>query len=195
MNKKGVITGVLLDIVTLGVTVSYSSSPSETVNLDMRRTHGDVSTVMDPPILANLSAPITLIEFVDYQYTVFYNWHHPQKIAIYENYIATGKDNLIFVDLAFLGRNSPIVTQASYCAEDHGMYWDYPDLLYNSQESKIDNDWANSESLKNFAFSLGLDMDLFESCLDSGKYLKRVPYNVSEAKKKWCDVYSNIFPC
>jgi hypothetical protein len=87
------------------------------------------------------------------------------------------------VDLAFLGRDSPTAAQASYCAEDQGMYWEYHDLLYNSQESQIDNGWANSERLKAFAFSLDLDLDLFESCLDSGKYSKRVQYNVSEAKK------------
>jgi protein-disulfide isomerase len=82
-----------------------------------------------------------------------------------------------------LGRDSPTAAQASYCAEDQGLYWEYHDLLYISQESQIDNGWASSERLKAFAFSLGLDMDLFESCLDSGKYTKRVQYNVSVAIK------------
>ena len=55
-------------------------------------------------------------------------------------------------------------------------------MLYISQESKIDSGWANSERLKAFAFSLGLDMELFESCLDSGKYSKRVQYNSQQAR-------------
>jgi protein-disulfide isomerase len=63
------------------------------------------------------------------------------------------------------------------------MYWEYHDILYNSQEPRIDNGWANPERLKAFAFSLGLDMELFESCLDSGKYSKRVSYNIGEARK------------
>ena len=70
---------------------------------------------------------------------------------------------------------------ASYCAEDQGMYWEYHDLLYNSQES-IDGGWANSERLKAFAFSLGLDLELFDSCLDSEKYSKRVQYNIQQAR-------------
>jgi len=45
-------------------------------------------------------------------------------------------------------------------------------------------DGQNSERLKAFAFSLGLDMELFDSCLDSGKYSKRVSYNIDEARKQ-----------
>ncbi|MCH7561169.1 MAG: DsbA family protein, partial [Thaumarchaeota archaeon] len=101
--------------------------------------------------------------------------------AIVQNYIDTGKANLVFVDLAFLGRDSPKAAQASYCAEDQGMYWEYHDILYNSQES-VDSGWANSERLKAFAFSLDLDMTLFESCLDSEKYSKRVQYNIQQAR-------------
>ena len=183
MNTKGIIIGAIAAIIAIGIIASYSSTPSETVNLDMGRTHGDVSTAMGSPILGDPAAPITIVEFGDYQCSSCYNWFHKEKPAIYENYIATGKANLVFVDLAVLGRDSPIAAQASYCAEDQGMYWEYHDLLYNSQEPKIDNGWANSERLKAFAFSLGLDMDLFGSCLDSGKYTKRVQYNVSEAKK------------
>ena len=183
MNTKGIIIGVIAAIIVIGIIASYSSTPSETVNLDMGRHHGDVSTAMGSPILGDPDAPITIVEFGDYQCSSCYNWFHKEKPAIYENYIATGKANLVFVDLAILGRDSLTAAQASYCAEDQGMYWEYHDLLYNSQESKIDNGWANSERLKAFAFSLGLDMDLFESCLDSGKYTKRVQYNVSVAKK------------
>jgi len=183
MNKKGIIVVVIVAIIGIGILGSYSFSPNETVNLDMGRTHGDVSTAMGSPILGDPAAPITIVEFGDYQCHACYNWFHTHKPAIYENYIATGKANLVFVDLAFLGRDSPIAAQASYCAEDQGMYWEYHDLLYKSQESQIDNGWANSERLKAFAFNLGLDMTLFESCLDSDKYSKRVQYNVSEAKK------------
>jgi protein-disulfide isomerase len=183
MNTKGIIIGAITAIIAIGIIASYSSTPSETVNLDMGRTHGDVSTAMGSPILGDPAAPITIVEFGDYQCSSCYNWFHKEKPAIYENYIATGKANLVFVDLAVLGRDSPIAAQASYCAEDQGLYWEYHNLLYNSQEPKIDNGWANSERLKAFAFSLGLEMDLFESCLDSGKYTKRVQYNVSEAKK------------
>jgi protein-disulfide isomerase len=182
MNKKGVIIGVIVIAIIIGVAASMSASSTETVNLDMGRTHGTISTAMGSPILGDPSAPITIVEFGDYQCHQCYNWFHNTKPAITRDYIETGKANLVFVDMAFLGRDSPKAAQASYCAEDQGMYWEYHDVLYNSQESKIDNGWANSERLKAFAFSLGLDIELFESCLDSGKYSKRVQYNTQQAR-------------
>ncbi len=181
MNKKGVVIGVIVVAIIAGLAASYSSSPSETVNLDMGRTHGTISTSMGSPILGDTSAPLTIVEFGDYQCEQCYAWFHETKPAIVRDYIDTGKANLVFVDLAFLGRDSIPASMATYCAEDQGMYWEYHDLLYNSQES-VDNGWANSERLKAFAFSLDLDMELFESCLDSEKYSKRVQYNIQQAK-------------
>ncbi|PJC50546.1 MAG: protein-disulfide isomerase [Nitrosopumilales archaeon CG_4_9_14_0_2_um_filter_34_16] len=183
MNKMGVVIGVVAIAIISGIVVSLSASSSETVNLDMGRTHGTISTAMGSPILGDPNAPITIVEFGDYQCHQCYNWFHNTKPAIYRDYIETGKANLVFVDLAFLGADSPKAAQASYCAEDQEMYWEYHDVLYKSQESQIDGGWANNERLKAFAFNLGLDMDLFDSCLDSGKYSKRVQYNIQQAKE------------
>ena len=183
MNKKGVIIGVILVVIVAGIAAAASTSTSETVNLDMGRTHGTISTSMGSPILGDLSAPITIVEFGDYQCHQCYNWFHNTKPAITKEYIETGKANLVFVDLAFLGSDSPKAAQASYCAEDQEMYWEYHDILYTFQESKINNGWANTERLKAFASSLELDMDLFNSCLDSEKYSKRVQYNSQQARE------------
>ena len=182
MNKKGILIGIIISIVIISVIVAYSSSSVETENLDVR-THGMISTTMGSSILGNPSAQITIVEFGDYQCHQCYNWFHNTKSTVFQNYVDTGKANFVFMDLAFLGRDSPKAAQASYCAEDQGKYWEYHNQLYTAQESQIDNGWANSERLKAFAFSLGLDMELFDSCLDSGKYTKRVQYNIAEAKK------------
>jgi len=181
MNKKGAIIGVIIVVIVIGIAASYSSSSTETVNLDMGRTHGTISTAMGSPILGNPSASVTIVEFGDYQCEQCYAWYHDTKPAIVRDYIDTGKVNLVFVDLAFLGKDSIPASMATYCAEDQGMYWEYHDLLYNSQEH-VDSGWANSERLKAFAFSLDLDLELFESCLDSEKYSKRVQYNIQQAR-------------
>ncbi len=183
MKKRGVIIAGISVAVIIAIAASLGMQSSvETTNLDMSRSHGTVSTAMASPILGDPSAPVTIIEFGDYQCHQCFNWYHKTKPTIYENYIQTGKVNLVFVDLAFLGRDSQKAAQATYCAEEQGKFWEYHDLLYQSQEG-IDDGWANSERLKAFAFSLGLDPELFNSCLDSGKFSKRVQYNVGEAKK------------
>lgn len=193
MLKKGhIIGGIVAAIIIVIVVVSISEFNSETVNLDMQRMHGDISTAMGSPILGNPDAPITIVEFGDYQCEMCYKWFHDTKPAIVQDFIDSGKVNLVFVDLAFLGQDSPKAAQATYCAEDQGKYWDYHNLLYTSQEH-VDNGWANSERLKAFAFSLGLDMDLFESCIDSGKYSKRVSYNIDEARKHGANATPTFF--
>jgi len=181
MNKKGTILGIVVISVIVGL-AALSSSPSETYDLDMTRTHGDISTAMGSPVLGNPLAPITIVEFGDYQCHQCYNWFHNTKPMIMRDYIETGKANLVFVDFAFLGKDSPKASQATYCADDQGKYWEYHNSLYTSQESKIDSGWANSERLKAFAFNLDLDMALFNQCLDSEKYSKRIQYNSQQAR-------------
>lgn len=193
MAKKGIIIGSIIAVAVISIiAASVSQFGSETVNLDVQRMHGDISTAMGSPILGNPDASITIVEFGDYQCEMCYKWFHETKPAIVQDFIDTGKANLVFVDLAFLGRDSPKAAQATYCAEDQDMYWEYHDLLYNSQEH-VDNGWANSERLKAFAFSLGLDMELFNSCLDSGKYSKRVSYNIDEARKQGANATPTFF--
>jgi protein-disulfide isomerase len=185
MKKKGVIFGGVAAaiIIVIIASAAVSQTDNETLNLDMGRTHGTITTAMGSPILGSESAPITIVEFGDYQCEQCYKWYHNTKDLIVENYIDTGKANLVFVDLAFLGRDSPKAAAATYCAEEQGKYWEYHDLLYNFQEG-IDSGWANSERLKAFAFDLKLDKELFDSCLDSGKFSKRVQFNINEAKKQ-----------
>lgn len=182
MNKKIILTGIIVSVIAISAIVIYSSSYVEPENLDAR-TNGTISTTMGSSILGNPSAPITIVEFGDYQCHQCYNWFHNTKSSVFQNYVDTGKANFVFMDLAFLGRDSPKAAQASYCAEDQGKYWEYHNQLYTAQESQVDNGWANPERLKAFAFSLSLDMESFENCLDSGKYTQRVQYNIAEAKK------------
>jgi protein-disulfide isomerase len=185
MRKKGIIFGGIVAVVLIAIIASalVSQTGNESLNLNMGQTHGTVSTAMGSPILGSDSAPITIIEFGDYQCEQCYKWYHNTKDSIVQNYIETGKANLIFVDLAILGRDSPKAAAATYCAEEQGKYWEYHDLLYTHQEG-VNSGWANSERLKAFAFSLELDTELFDSCVDSGKFAKRVQFNTNEAKKQ-----------
>jgi protein-disulfide isomerase len=182
MNKKGGILGIIIISIIIVIVASMPSSNNEIFDVDMTRTHGSISTALGSPILGDPLAPITIVEFGDYQCHQCYNWFHNTKPMIMRDYIETGKANLVFVDFAFLGKDSPKAAQATYCADDQNMYWEYHNSLYNSQESKIDNGWASSERLKAFAFNLNLDMELFNECLDSEKYSKRVQYNSQQAR-------------
>ncbi len=132
------------------------------------------------PILGSESAPVTIVEFGDYQCEGCYHWFHNARAEIIDNYVETGKAKLFFVDLPFLGRDSIIAAQATYCAEDQGKYWEYHTMLYNYQEG-IDSGWASKDRLIAFAFNLDMNVNEFSSCMDITKYGKRVKANYDEA--------------
>ena len=135
------------------------------------------------PALGSESAPITIVEFGDYQCEACYAWFHHTRDTLIDNYIETGKAKLVFVDLPFLGRDSITAAQASYCAEDQGKYWEYHTMLYTFQDGHPDSGWADRDRLNAFASSLDMNMDEFNECMDSSKYKNRVKANFDEAMK------------
>jgi protein-disulfide isomerase len=177
---------VLFTIITVtivsGILFYQTSIDSQSMNLDMNRKIGTVDTSLGSPMMGSTNAPITIIEFGDYQCPNCKKWFLETKPDIITNYIDTGKVNLIFVDIAFLGKDSIPASRATYCAEEQEQYWDYHGFLYSNQLG-IDSGWANIDSLKGYAYNLGLDMDLFVSCIDSGKYEKRVLFNTDESQR------------
>jgi protein-disulfide isomerase len=177
---------VLFTIITVtivsGILFYQTSIDSQSMNLDMNRKIGTVDTSLGSPMMGSTNAPITIIEFGDYQCPNCKKWFLETKPDIITNYIDTGKVNLIFVDIAFLGNDSIPASRATYCAEEQEQYWDYHGFLYSNQLG-IDSGWANIDSLKGYAYNLGLDMDLFVSCIDSGKYEKRVLFNTDESQR------------
>ena len=183
MKSVFVIIPIIIFVVAgVGYAVYLSSYDENSMNLDVERQIGNVDTSLASPILGSASASVTIIEFGDYQCPNCKKWFLDTKPDIVTNYIDNGKANLIFVDIAFLGDDSVPASRATYCAEEQGKYWAYHAFLYTNQMG-IDNGWASVDSLKGYANNLGLDMDLFVSCIDSGKYEKRVSFNTDESQK------------
>ncbi|MCE2497910.1 MAG: DsbA family protein [Nitrosopumilaceae archaeon] len=142
------------------------------------RVYGGIDTSNGSPILGDPSAPVTIVEFGDYQCHFCEIWHSQTLPPLVDDFISTGKAKLVFVDFAFLGKDSPGAAQASHCAGDQGMYWEYHDMLYESQQSRIDGGWASLANLRGFAVQVGLDIDTFNECMSSKKYAERVSFNV-----------------
>ncbi len=141
---------------------------------------GGIDLSMAAPVEGQEDAPITIIEFGDYQCLECKQWFQEEKSSITSDYILTGIAKLYFVDSAWAGDDSFTAAEASYCADDQGKYMEYHSTLYNNQAG-IQDGWANSDSLKQFAIDLGLDSEMFDECLDSEKYSDRVSYNTEVA--------------
>jgi len=137
---------------------------------------GNIDLSKASPVLGSPSAPVTIIEFGDYQCPKCDAWFKNEEPTIKANYIDTNKAKLYFVDFPFLGADSPVAAQAAYCAGDQGKYWEYHDYLYSNQGA-IQSGWASANNLKSYATILGLDASKFSSCLDSSKYADSVAHN------------------
>ena len=137
---------------------------------------GGIDLSMAAPVEGDVDAPITIIEFGDYQCPKCKQWFQEQKPSITSDYIVTGIAKLYFVDIAWLGDDSFTAAEASYCADDQGKFREYHSTLYNNQAG-IEDGWASSDSLKQLAIDLELDSEMFDECLDSGKYTDKVSYN------------------
>lgn len=133
------------------------------------------------PILGNPSAPITILEWGDYQCTFCYRFHDTTLSVIHENYIQNGKVNLVFKDFPLNGPDSILAAEASYCANDQGKYWEYHDELYKNWGGERTG-WITSWSLNAFASTVGLDLEKFNQCLDQHKYQNKVNTLYQEGK-------------
>ena len=191
MNKRLVVSVVFV-ILVIVVAISFSSYQANLLEMhDKTKYLEKIAAKQSPlvnlengsPVLGSESAPVTIVEFGDYQCEACYHWFHNTRDTLIDNYIETGKTKLVFVDLPFLGRDSPKAAQASYCAEDQGKYWEYHTMLYTFQDGPPDSGWADRDRLNSFAFSLDMNVDEFNDCMDSSKYQKRVKANYNEAVK------------
>jgi len=133
-------------------------------------------------VLGSLDAPVTIVEFGDYQCPNCKAWFKNTFPEIKEKLIDTSKANFYFVDGIFFGDDSLKAAEAAYCAQDQNKFWEYHDILFTNQQ-EVDNGWANLENLKEYASELNLDLNTFEDCLDSGMYQNKVKSNVLNAEE------------
>lgn len=121
------------------------------------------------PALGDPGAAITIVEWGDYQCTYCYRFHQDTLGTIRELYIDTGEARLVFRDFALNGEDSALAAEASRCAADQGMYWEYHDALYENWAGERTG-WVTRGALDGFAASVGLDAGVFAGCMDSGRH-------------------------
>lgn len=133
------------------------------------------------PYLGDQNAPITIVEFGDYQCFYCNRFFHDTEHLIYENYIKTGKAKMIFKDFTIIGPDSVVAAHAAHCAEEQGKFWEYHDILYNNWNGE-NSGWASAENQLKFAQELGLDVAKFSECQESGKYRQKIQASSNDAQ-------------
>ena len=125
------------------------------------------------PIMGNPNAPITILEWGDYQCTFCYKFHQNTLDIIKEEFVKTGEVKIIFKDFPLNGLDSKLAAEATYCAQDQDKYWEYHDELYKNWGGERTG-WITRESLEKFAMTIDLNLKEFNDCLDNNTYKDRV---------------------
>ena len=125
------------------------------------------------PVLGELDAPITILEWGDYQCTYCYKFHQDTLNVINEDFIKNGKVKILFKDFPLNGPDSKLAAEASYCANDQEKYWQYHDELYKNWGGERTG-WITRDVLTEFAKEVKLDINEFNQCLDDQKYANKV---------------------
>ena len=168
-------------IVTLGFNSSGSDTTGNTVDEVVKQQAApkviEVSADNDA-VLGDPNAPVTIIEFSDYECPFcgrFYQNTMPQLIS---EYIDTGKAKLIFRDFPLsFHKSAQKASEAAECAGDQGKYYEMHDKIFENQQSITVSD------LKVYAEQIGLKVDEFNVCLDTDKHKDEVLQDFRDGQK------------
>jgi protein-disulfide isomerase len=166
------IGALITSIVIMGIFFGFNQNetglvlePTPTVE-QMGPAKVTMSTFLDngSPILGSPNAPVTLVEFGDYQCHFCNVFFHSTEDEILQTYVETGKVKMIFKDFNIIGPDSVNASHGAHCAKDQGLFWEYHDILYSNWTGE-NNGWASSENLLKFAQEINLDIDQWSECM------------------------------
>jgi len=142
-------------------------------------------SVDDDPVKGDSDAPITIVEFSDFQCPFCQRWWQNTLPQIEENYISTGKVKFVYRDfpLDSLHPQARTAHIASECADEQGKFWEYHDVLFSeqSQWNKLELSLL-AETFTQMASDLGLEESKFQSCLGSVSIAQEVNKDYTDAR-------------
>lgn len=137
----------------------------------------------DAPMIGNKDAPITMVEFTDFQCPFCKRFHDMTFGELKKNYIDTGKVRFYSRDfpLESLHANANRAAEAGRCAADQGQFWPLRYIM-SAHPEQLDLD-----SLVKAAADLKLNVNDFRTCVESEKHKADIQTDVLEAMKIGAD--------
>ena len=137
-----------------------------------------VVSIDDDPIKGDKNAPVTIIEFSDYECPFCKRSYDNVITQIDKEYISKGKVRLVFRDypLPFHKKAIPAAVAAN-CAGEQGKYWEVHDFLFENPD-KLD-----TVAVLNSAEELGLDKTKFEACINDKSKEKEITKDFEDGQK------------
>jgi len=142
-----------------------------------------VASVDDDPVLGNKNAPVTIVEFSDYE-CPFCKRHFDQTLPeLIKKYVDTGKVNIVYRDFP-LSFHDPMATKeavAANCARKQGgdkKYFEFHDEIFKRTTSN--GNGLNDEKIQTIAKDLGLNTGTFTTCLSDQTQTDEVKKDIAD---------------
>jgi len=116
------------------------------------------------PSFGPADAPITIIEFSDFQCPYCQKWHAEVWSKLKAEYPT--QIRLVYRDFPLYSIHSQAgpAANAAECANEQGKYWDYHDLLFSGNQPLGDSAYLE------YAKQVGVDLASFQTCLSENRY-------------------------
>lgn len=129
----------------------------------------------DDPSLGPATAPVTIVEFSDFQ-CPFCARSAPVLKELLSKY--PDQVRLVYRDFPIetIHSNAIDAALAAECADEQGAFWNMHDALF------ADQDALDIASLEEHARQIGLDMPKFTECLSTQRYLDEVRQDMADGR-------------
>ena len=132
--------------------------------------------VAGAPFLGSSDAPVTVVEFSDYECPFCQRFFATTLPALKKEYIDAGKVRYVFRDypLDQLHPRARKAAEAAHCAGEQRKFWEMHDVLFQNAKA------LSPPQLAEHARSIGLDGTKFDECLSSGRHAATVERGLAD---------------
>lgn len=191
-------SGVEIDYSNVAVAnsaiIASQGTPAAASESDAQLTFATGATVGDP------NAPVTMHIFSDFQCHFCLAFHNDTLPLIMDDFVRDGQLKLVFHDFPRLGTDtsianpddltvemrdpnnqSSLASQAAMCAGEQDQYLEMTDKLFGNYGG-VQTGAFSRNNLNRFADDMGLNMDSFNACMDSGRYIPALAQSVEQGQ-------------
>ena len=152
--------------------------PSDVPNIPANPPINMEDLIDDDAVKGKKNAPVTIIEFSDFECPFCANFYAQTLPQIEKKYIDTGKVKFVYRDYPLdFHQQAQKAAEAAECAGEQNKYYEMHDLLFERGVQ------GGVTSFKNYAKAIKLDTNKFNSCLDSGKMAGEVAKDIADGLK------------
>lgn len=141
------------------------------------------ASALGPPTLGREDAPVTMVEYSDFQCPYCGQFAREVEPELIEKYVENGTLKIEWRDFPYLGQESVNAALAAREAQEQGRFWEYHEALYENQDS-VNSGAFSDDNLKSLAEEVGVDPEKLEQSLASGEHEETVARDFEEGQQR-----------